>query len=198
MINRVLTRAASSMAIFALVLVNTGCDRSDSRTYDEEMARTGRIQEYPRATIIDLVGEALISVEDNRVDDRTRVAALLDALRELAMRDSSLTHPNHTPDTLECTGEWDGLKLAARTIRSHGMVIRDVVRVTLEPEDDLRPALVWYMLNMKLISPGESNDTYISILKEAMLERGFSFEGNHRLGRNIWCEKVCYRRWEED
>lgn len=49
------------------------------------------------------------------------------------------------------------------------------------------------MNNMKLVKPFEDENPGLVILLKAMIDRGFEFIRNQRLGENIWRETVNCR-----
>ena len=189
--------AALFILLLTLLPLLSGCRKSGSETYDKMMARTGTIQEMPPVTVIKLVGEAFIGGDETAVGEATRVAALLDALRKLALKDLEVVSPNlvMSDTTLVYRGEWDGLKLRAETTRRRGVVISDNVEVTLPTDNGARRYFKWRTENMKLVEPAPGDDTRLNLLKEAMRVRGFDMEGNHRLGQDTWCELVSYKCW---
>ncbi len=162
------------------------------------MARTGAIQEKAPVTVIKLVGEAFICSNEAVIDEGTRVAALLDALRKLALKNLETINPGMrlSDTTLTCKDEWDGLKVRAETMRRRGVVISDYVEVTLLTVGGTPRYRKWRSENMKLIEPESGHNPGLKILEEAMTTRGFEIEGNHRLGQDTWCEVVSYKCWK--
>jgi len=176
----------------------SGCNKGDSETYDKLMARTGTIQEKAPVTVIRLVGEAFICGNEAVIDEGTRVAALLDALRKLALKNLEAKNPGMqlSDTTLTCKDEWDGLKVRSETVRRRGVILSDYVEVTLLIDGSTPRYRKWRSENMKLIKPASGHDPGLKLLEEAMRGRGFEIEGNHRLGQDTWCEVVSYKCWK--
>ena len=146
-------------------------------------------------TVRELIGESLIRTEDGEIDEGVRMAALLDGLRKLAVEESSPTDPEKLKNTLECKVDWDGLKVSTSTVRRNGIVVRDVVRVSLSVDNLLGSEMKWRVRNMKLVEPAKPEDIKLSVLQDALLVRGITLSGSHRLGQDIWCEVLSIKRW---
>jgi hypothetical protein len=188
-----ITCLIAAIALFATV---SGCKKSDSGTVSGMMARTGTIQERPPVELVELTGEAFIRGDGENIDDRTRVAAMLDALRKLARRNAADTASifNAPETTRTLNEEWNGLKLHAVTTYRMGVVSSDLVEVILtDKKGQLK--YTWQIENLDLTRPAKGQGSNIKILQQAMSERGFEFKGNHRLGNDTWCEVVSYRNW---
>jgi len=194
---------ATVILLSALIVAAAGCNRGDSKSYETYIAQAGKGMESTSTggsplSVIELAGESLISRNSESRsfgNARTRTAALIDALRKLAEKRGN--PPGRTDEegimiNNKCRLDLDGLNISSRTDLRSGVVISDIVDVTLS-DDENRPIAVWCMNNLKLVKPVEDDDPELSILQEAMTERGFELVRNQRLGENIWRETVNYR-----
>ena len=193
---RLINKVTCLIAAIGLLAAVSGCKKSDSDTVSRMMARTGTIQERPPVELVELTGEAFIRGDGESIDDRTRVAAMLDALRKLARRNVGDTASifSSSETTLNLDDEWNGLKLHAVTKYRMGVVTSDMVEVKLA-ENNGESKFTWQIENMDLTIPAKGTKPKIKQLIIAMKERGFEFEGNHRLGNDTWCEVISYRNW---
>ncbi len=192
-------RLTSAILLSSLFISLTGCNRGDSKSYQTYLAQAGKGMENSPVTVIELVGESLIfsnSDSDSCRNDRIRTAALIDALRKLSEKrgnPSGRTDEEGIMINNNCRLDLDGLNISSRTGLKSGVVISDIVEVTLSDNKENKLVAVWRMNNMKLIKPVEGDDPGLSILQQAMTDRGFEFVRNERLGDNIWCETVNYK-----
>ncbi|MCF7810218.1 hypothetical protein K9N50_04435 [bacterium] len=148
--------------------------------------------------LVSITGESLIRNDDFKIDDRVRIAAIIDGLRKLVISKSDWTENDNRQDTLECHAEWDGLEITARTLRNNGVVIWDVIDVKFKPETVSKRNYNWRVQNSRLLVPFESNSTHFEVLQKVLAERDISLTGNYRLGQNVWCEKMSMKVWEQN
>ena len=195
---KTLIKILSIFIFIAFVALTNGCDKGNNRAYSSYIPDDQFGKDDPSLNVVEIAGEALIRSDDIEVDDRTRIAALLDALRKFALKKKVSVDTSTTPSdtTIKCIAEWDGLRVSSETHVKSGVVKSDEIEVILRNTDNLELIKSWRSRNMKLVEPARNRNSYLSVLLDAMKERGFNPEGNHRLEDNIWREIVRYRNWD--
>ncbi|MDP8237645.1 MAG: hypothetical protein P9X24_01020 [Candidatus Hatepunaea meridiana] len=194
MIYKIIKKLCLLGLLILLFIVHTGCKDGNGKSHSEFKSRAKSILESPEIEMKEVVGESLITGKDEKVNNRIRIAALIDGLRNLTIGERSITYTTgQVPDTLIYTANWSGLLISVRTIRLNGVLLSDAVRVTYTDVDDPRLAPSWCIQNLKLVHPIEGKDTQFAILKNALIERGFSFTNNYQIGENVWREELNYK-----
>jgi hypothetical protein len=194
----VIPATVSTIILILITAVLIGCDKSDLSLSSVLQARLSSDVTNENLKLVKITGESLIRSDDFKIDDRTRIAAIIDGLRKLVIKESAWTESDNQQDTLECNAEWNGLKVSARTLRSNGVVIWDVIDVEFKPETVSKRTYNWRVQNSKLLIPFESNNAHFELLQKVLAERDISLTGNYRLGQNVWCEKMSLKVWEQN
>ncbi len=124
----------STIFLILFCVVFIGCGKSDRSLPGGLQARLSSDVTSENLKLVRITGESLIRSDNGEIDDRIRIAAVIDGLRALVITESNWKESQNQRDTLECYAEWDGLKVSARTLRSNGVVIWDVIDVELKSE----------------------------------------------------------------
>jgi len=188
----------STIFLILFCVVFIGCGKSDRSLPGGLQARLSSDVTNENVKLVRITGESLIRSDNGEIDDRVRIASVIDGLRRLVITEGNRTESDNQRDTLECHAEWDGLKVSARTLRSNGIVIWDVIDVELKSEITENRLYSWRVQNMRLLLPLELYNPHFELLQKALSERDISLTGNYRLGQNVWCEKLSVKVWEQN
>ncbi len=144
------------------------------------------------------VGESIIPRDMIRIEDRIRTAALIDALRKMALKKKNMFNRQNgaAHDTTKIMYNWSGLIVDAETIRYNGVVIHDEISLKIKTESSDAVNCEWNVNNLKLMRPPKDTPSNFETLSEALQKRGFEHDGGRRIGQNIWHETIREKEWK--
>ncbi len=145
--------------------------------------------------VIEITGEAISSSTDEISNDRTRIAAILDAMRKYVM---SRKYDKTKPDTLKCAYQWDTMDLRARTIQRRGIAISDTVSLHFNGYGKFLSGTTWQSSNLVLTHPNALNDRDIDRFIEVLSGEGITIKMSYPLAANLWQEVVLFNERKED
>jgi len=149
------------------------------------------------AVIADIVGQAVCE-DSASPTDRLRAAAILDALRKLALGNRGDQLTIAADDTIIASAEWDGIRVLGVTIRHGGVVLLDsVVVAVMNFQNDKPVAQRWKSFNMKLIEPPTESEARLAELIGALKAREIEATGGRPVAQGLWQESLSVRRWKK-
>lgn len=174
----------------------SGCKSADTQTstafYTQEPAASLKHDEWK---VIKVTGESRIRSADGRPDADCRTVAILDALRKLALQESVGNWDSLAPgDTISCDWNMEGLHLKSSTVVNYGIVVCDIVDLSLLLPEGSEPHPYWSSRNLKLIQPKLGKVKKLNRLTAALEERGINIARSYNFGSDIWREELVVRR----
>ena len=144
--SKIILGLASAILLFTLIISLSGCNQGDSKSYQTYLAQAGKGMESTSTggsslSVIELAGESLISRNREQINNRTRTAALIDALRKLAERRGNNPAEEGIMVNNNYRLELEGLVISSRTGLRSGVVISDIVEVTLSNDENNKTEL---------------------------------------------------------
>jgi len=189
----------SVIALAAAAILLAGCgDKGDGRDGRSIFSGISQAGASPEGAIIkDAVGRALID-DSGKPNDRIRAAAILDALRNLALQLQLEEGSRPATDTIIAFRNWGAAEALGVTIRRNGVTLLDSVALTVfEIRGEKQSWRRWKSFNMKLIEPGGDADARLGELIEALNVRGVQAAGGKPAERGVWQETLQLRKWEK-
>lgn len=183
---------------FLVGVITIGCNKGTSNTGDKQaFASDPAIAALPEgAEVNDVTGQALLARQDKEPDQRVRITAILDALRNVATLE--LADSAQARDTVRVEKEWDGLFVRGTTIRHNGMVMLDSVSTVIKPPAKSKePPHRWKSFNLRLVEPAEGGSVQFDLLLTTLKLRGIEVSEGRPSGRGLWQERLSIRRWEK-
>ncbi len=187
----------SSICTVLVTMLLVGCSRISPGEKQAQVYSSGASAAPAPvgAELTDVTGQAMVH-DSSLPDDRAKVAALLDALRKLALGDRAESLESAQDDTIIAIHNWEGVKVLGVTIRRGGVVLLDSVALDLLIiTDEKATSHRWKSNNMQLILPASSADAGLQELTDALKARGIDPVGGRPAGHGLWEEKLAVRRW---
>ena len=191
-------RGWSLIAGVLLIGAFIGCRQIDQTPRQTQLFASASPETTPPAgaVIADIVGQA-VCIDSASPDDRLRAAAILDALRKLALGKRSEQLTSASDDTIIASAEWDGIRVLGVTIRHGGVVLLDSVVVTIVNfQNDKIKVHRWKSFNMELAEPSDAESPQLTELIGALKAREIETTGGRPVARGLWQESLSVRRWK--
>lgn len=188
-------RFALWLAGISLIFI-AGCKRIESIPKSSVAQSSAPVAILPEGTVIvDIDGEA-IPPRDSAPDDRTRSAAILDALRKYTIASQKPSADTTPQDTIIAAMAWDGIDLLGITFRRSGVTLLDSVVLQITNFQNEKPTVYrWKTFNLKLVEPSDAESPNFDDLVGSLKARGIEVKEGRPSGRGLWRETLAIRRW---